>query len=212
MSLQSISAIKPFDTPLKASEIESRIRRERELEKRRLSIQRLQNSGIEREFWSASIDSCEPVVQDYAAKLFSGEKKSLIIQGDTGVGKTYAASAIAIKAMENAPARSIDAANLGSAAMDDHYASILRGTPLLIIDDLGNEHRSEWSNAFLFSLLKRRMSNNIPTIITTQYTDHELANQLSQSADLAYRRTKALLSRFGQYAVKIHLEANDRRL
>lgn len=208
MSLQRISGI---DFPF-APVSDDEIKRQHDAEMRNIVAKRLKLSGIEDEFCNASLDTCEQSIKDYAASLFAGDKHSLIIQGDTGNGKTYSACAIAIKAMETAPARFIDAASLSSAALDDNYASILKGTSLLILDDLGNEKRSEWSNAFLFSLLKRRMANNKPTIITTQYTDQELAGLLSQSADLAYRRTKALLSRFSQNAIKVRLQGQDWRV
>lgn len=211
MSLQRISGIDAFSssfTPVSDDEI----KRQQAAEMRNVVAKRLKLSGIEDEFHGANLDRCEKSIQDFATQFYAGSNRSLIIQGDTGNGKTYSACAIAIKAMETIPARFIDAASLGSAAMDDNYASILKGTSLLILDDLGNEHRSEWSNAFLFSLLKRRMANNRPTIITTQYTDQELAGQLSQSADLAYRRTKALLSRFSQNAIKVRLQGQDWRV
>lgn len=61
----------------------------------------------------------------------------------------------------------------GRAEADLHLPSygrrmdVVKDAPLLVLDDLGNEHITGWTQAELFRLLDWRWRNGLPTVITT---------------------------------------------
>ena len=51
---------------------------------------------------------------------------------------------------------------------------------LLAIDDLGIEKSSDWTNEIFYKIIDSRYSNLMPTIITSNFTDSELKEKMSE--------------------------------
>jgi DNA replication protein DnaC len=97
------------------------------------------------------------------------------MQGPNGVGKTHLAYAIAARAMELRHAVFAhtvpETLNLLSSGFDDKtYESWLDGlksVELLVLDDLGAQRETNWTNEQLFMIIDRRYVLGRPTVFTT---------------------------------------------
>lgn len=119
-------------------------------------------------------------------KLFDDPKNSLLFIGGTGTGKTHLAAAIANLLVE----RGIQA-RFGTfqAHLDEikkefdtsgqkHYLDDIKGVPVLVIDDLGKERKTDWTQSILYDIVNYRYEHILPTIITTNLSADEIANHV----------------------------------
>lgn len=103
----------------------------------------------------------------------------LTLFGETGVGKTHLAVAIANDYIRRGGSvffafvpELLD--YLRATFMPDsriRYDSIfdeVKNTPLLILDDLGEEHTSPWSKEKLYQIIVHRHNSRLPTVITSK--------------------------------------------
>lgn len=123
------------------------------------------------------------------AKDFSLDSPSIVMLGKTGLGKTHLSLAIAKSVIDGgygvvyAPAQ-----KLVSSLEKEHFTlgagdTLLRKyteCDLLIIDDLGAEFQSSFSNAALGNLINERLYENRPTVISTNLTGKELADRYTE--------------------------------
>lgn len=114
-----------------------------------------------------------------AARNFAADPDGwLTLFGETGVGKTHLAVAIAERRLaDGAPVffafvpDLLD--HLRAAFVPDsriRYDSIfdeVKNTPLLILDDLGQERSSSWSDEKLYQIIVHRHNSRLPTVITS---------------------------------------------
>ena len=144
----------------------------------------------------------------------------LLLQGDIGRGKTYSACAVMIKMLRDGTAKNgmfVTCDGLFSNikaefGKRDQGSTLSRAcnTNLLILDDVGKERLTEWSQPILFQIINERSNNMLPTIITTNYSGRELINKfVVDEKDLV--TAKAIISRMSEYS-KVRIEGPDRRL
>ncbi len=102
----------------------------------------------------------------------------LTMFGGTGTGKTHLAVAIAVHRLERGEQaffafvpELVDHLRYtfgpNSSVTYDHVFDSIRNAPLLILDDLGSEQRSEWAREKLYQLVVHRHNRRMPTIVTT---------------------------------------------
>jgi len=166
-----------------------------ELEERRAAAHKaVGDAGIPVVLQSASIadwdvgrglsDECRVTAIDFAGR--SGEfiavtaKTSLLLLGTPGVGKSWAAAAIAksaIMAGEVVVWRTARGLSLDSRAgwsdrsqtQERDYLSAISGVDLLVIDDVGDSYMSERDYAVTRDILTRRYDSQLRTIITSNH-------------------------------------------
>ena len=107
--------------------------------------------------------------------------KGLYIWSKTpGSGKTFLSACISKSVMMRTqklvkyitPTNYMDKLSDEYKAKDTLYkpSKIYRECSLLVLDDLGTQLRSEWHNSELFRLIDERSGNQLPTIITSNYS------------------------------------------
>lgn len=103
----------------------------------------------------------------------------LVLQGEPGTGKTHLAYAIAAQAL--ADGRPVYAHTvpdmldlLRSSYKDDGYERTLAGlrqVEMLVLDDLGAEHRTDWAGETLYQVINDRYAHRLPLVLTTNNLD-----------------------------------------
>lgn len=147
------------------------------------------------------------------ANSFHVNSRSLLFKGSTGLGKTHLSLAIAGEALQKgygviySSTQSLAAllekerfrkADSSEMSTEEQYQTC----DLLILDDLGTEFHTAYTDAILYDIINTRMLSNKPTIISTNLTMPEL--EKSYSARFASRIT-------GYYATMEFL-GNDIRI
>jgi DNA replication protein DnaC len=141
----------------------------------------------------------------------------LVLTGPVGTGKTHQAYGALRRIAEAGPARfemiattAPDMYGLlrpgGSERGTEYELRRLRTIPLLLLDDLGTEKLSEWTEEATYRLINERYNACLPLIITTN-----LLVRSQDNRDLVSRLGERLASRLSQAATVIHLDGPDRR-
>lgn len=107
--------------------------------------------------------------------------QNLVITGEPKTGKTWEASAVAIRLLRRyVPVTMIEVPDLMDqlrpGGEDDHGAGLaqFKATPVLVLDDLGAEKISDWTLEQLYSIINYRYKSLLPTIVTTNHGYVEL--------------------------------------
>lgn len=125
------------------------------------------------------------------ADNFPGVSSNLLLQGDTGLGKTYLSACIARVVAGKGYSVCYDSASAALEAFErqkfsrdpEEAESAARrvrqmlGCDLMILDDLGTEMLTPVSASALYTLLNTRLVNGRNTIISTNLKDEELAHR-----------------------------------
>lgn len=119
------------------------------------------------------------------AESFTPHADSLILCGQTGLGKTHLSTAVARRVIE----RGYDVYYTGAIGMFSDFEHARFGTgageraadpsryvdcDLLILDDLGTEVTNQFTNSCLYMVLDTRINLGRPTIINTNLTGKEI--------------------------------------
>lgn len=122
--------------------------------------------------------------KEYANK-FSLNSESLFLIGQTGVGKTHISLAIAKAVSANGYTvaygslinylRIIEKEHFGrSANAESDTMQVLISSDLLILDDLGSEFMTNFSESTLYNILNSRINLGLPTIISSNLSGKDL--------------------------------------
>lgn len=129
--------------------------------------------------------------RDYANNdnLFGSKRNSLIIYGGVGSGKTHLAAAIANVMID----RGIPvlfgtfSEHLEHIREEyDHtgqkkYLSMMKSTPMLVLDDLGKERKTDWTQQILFDVINYRYEHLLPTIVTSNLNFEEMGRYVGNA-------------------------------
>lgn len=143
---------------------------------------------------------------------FGGQSQSLLFTGAPGLGKTHLSLAIAegvaraghLVMYVSAP-HLMDQLELGKFQKDDaalEFREIIFGCDLLVIDDLGTELVTRYTQAEVYDLVNHRLNTGKPTIINTNLGLQEIERTYSSRV---YSRLA------GMYAV-VQFKGRDIRL
>ena len=115
-------------------------------------------------------------------KEFKESGRGLLLYGNVGTGKTYAAAAIANELIESGfnvlMTNFSKIINKLQSTFDgrEEYLNRLNDFDLLIIDDLAAERQTEYMQENIYNVIDSRYRSNKPLIITTNLTIDELKN------------------------------------
>lgn len=119
--------------------------------------------------------------KQYAAD-FNTAMPSLLLRGPTGTGKTHVSLAIAAGAAKNGFSVLYQPAGALFGALErEHFgkqngntAELALHCDLLVLDDLGTEFDTAFTNAALYNIINTRMLDGLPTIVSTNLTQEGL--------------------------------------
>lgn len=139
---------------------------------------------------------------DWAA---SPARRNLVLYGAIGTGKSHAA----VAAIRPSFYRGIDCRFLPSVELLDllrppNPSSLLydlAAVSILVVDDLGTQRDSEWTDERLYALLNRRWLEELPTVVTTNVPHEQMEDRFGPR----------LFSRLRHGAVGVELVGRDRR-
>lgn len=136
-----------------------------------------------------AFDACSRYAND--PRLMERKRNGLVLYGNYGSGKTHLAAAVSnalihkgtpvlfgtfITHLENIR-QEFD--NAGQRT----YLSKMKVTPVLVIDDLGKEKKSEWTRQVLFDVINYRYEHLLPTIITTNLASEDSFDDLANHVE-----------------------------
>jgi DNA replication protein DnaC len=164
-----------------------------------LSEELLKRSNVGRRYWDASIsdfsgDDALLTVRGYVKNLRANMKDGwgLYIYGPNGTGKTHLASAVVLKALSEGIAAFALPADLLreeyiERRMFDEYQTVVQRcetVPLLFLDDVGKEYaaKSGWAELVLENLIRKRVREKLPTMITSNLSLKDFRARYQESA------------------------------
>lgn len=136
--------------------------------------------------------------------------KGLLLFGGVGNGKTFAAACIANALVDKGfPVLMTNFARIANTVQglfdgrQEYYDSLNR-FPLLVIDDLSAERKTEYMQEIVFNVIDSRYRAGLPLIVTSNLTAEEIKNP----AETAHQR---IFSRLLEMCVPIEVKGEDRR-
>lgn len=133
--------------------------------------------GADRERMKKLLDFC----RKYAAG-FSAKSQNLLFSGTPGCGKTYLSCAIGAEVIQNGgfvlyvPVQELidtfEAAKFGKDESAD--TAVYTDCDLLIIDDLGTEMTTAFSESVLYNVINTRLNLGKPMLISTNCTSEDM--------------------------------------
>jgi DNA replication protein DnaC len=141
---------------------------------------------------------------------FLKDGRGLLLSGTVGTGKTYFAACIANRLIDNGyRVMMTNFARLtnqiqGMFDGKQEFIDDLNRYPLLIIDDLGAERKSEYMQEMVFNIIDSRYRSGRPFIITTNLT----LDEIKKPQELAYSR---IYDRILERCFPVEASGNSRR-
>jgi len=125
-----------------------------------------------------------------AVEFASSPEGWLIFQGVNGCGKTHLAAAIAnYRLAQGKPAFFVVVPDLldhlrstfspDSKISYDEFFEKIKGTPLLILDDFGEQSVTSWAQEKLYQLINYRYNARLPMVVTTCLSLDEIETRIS---------------------------------
>ena len=120
--------------------------------------------------------------ETYANDFPNVKKRSLVLTGHSGLGKTYMLNCVAARLLDRGfpvmrvtAYKMLDAMRRYHRGQDEDGLEMMMQAEILIIDDLGTEPMLENITVeYLFTLLNERRVNRLPTLVATNLSPREL--------------------------------------
>ena len=152
------------------------------------------------------------IARNYADnfKLMLEKHKGLCFFGSVGTGKTYFAACIANTLLDKGyPVLMLDFDRIRNTLQSSfegrqEYLDSFNRCPLLILDDLGMESKSEYMQEIVYSVIDARYKAGLPLIVTTNLTSEQLKNPNEITQQRIY-------SRILEMCIPVKVEGNDKR-
>ena len=150
------------------------------------------------------------MMKNYVEHFKEIENKGLLLFGTVGSGKTFYANCIANAMIEKGYTcmetnfYRISNMLFSNTTQRQEFINDLMKYDLLIIDDLSAERDSEYMNEIVMNVINERYRSEKPIIVTTNLTNEELKNPLTQAK-------KRIYSRLLEMCIPVEVKGEDRR-
>lgn len=144
----------------------------------------------------------------YADSYTDSDRNSLMIIGKCGTGKTHLAAAIANYLLDKGIPVLFDTYSghlhklRADMDKDTHYRERMQNIDILILDDVGREKVSEWSQSIMFDIINYRYEHVLPIVVTSNLDTKELADYFGS----------AVWSRLCEMCIGAKTEGSDYRI
>lgn len=130
-----------------------------------------------RKIMEDNLKCCEKFTKD-----FDGTGSGFLMYGGTGLGKTHLSLAVANELIAKGfcvlygscaeLVRKINNEQFGKS--QGNTLELATGCDLLILDDLGAEHITDWSVSILYEIINTRINRRLPMIVNTNYSIEDI--------------------------------------
>ena len=173
-----------------AKDLQSRLHRESCLDLERLRNMTFDNFKLDRVNLPEEQQENLKKAFDEALEFAKSPDGWLVLCGVTGCGKTHLAVAIAnYRLKKGKPAKFVVVPDFldhlrstfspESKVSYDQLFEEVKNTPLLILDDLGEQTSTPWAQEKLFQVINHRYNARSATVITTRCTTEEIDDPIS---------------------------------
>lgn len=138
---------------------------------------------------------------------FDRSSQSILMLGETGLGKTHLSLSIAgevigrgYNAVYNSAQNiftELNKEHFGRSDISFSYEAMILDCDLLVIDDLGAEFATQFTNAALYNIINTRINYSLPTIINTNLSLKELEEKYTRRISSRIIGEYAVLDFFG---------------
>lgn len=211
-------------TPMCLCKCETEKREKEEAERQRIKfleyVARLRREAFPEstmQEWTFEVDDqsnekISRIARNYFANFdkMRQDGKGLLLFGNVGTGKTFAAACIANAVIDRGiPVLMTNFARIANTVQGmfegrQAYYDSLNRYPLLILDDLSAERKTEYMQEIVYNVIDARYRAGLPLIVTTNLT----ADELKHPAEVTNQRT---FSRLFEMCLPIKVEGEDRR-
>ena len=198
---------------------EQEMRERMQMEEQMLYISRLRTTGLQdRLLRKCRLEMADDtrevsIASDYVRNWsrWATENTGLLFWGPVGTGKSFIAACIANALIETGtPVLMTNFPkilnSMGSVFSEErkNYIASFQNYPLLIIDDLGVERSTEFTQEMVFQLIDERYKSELPLIVTTNKTWDEIKHPKNVG-------DARIFSRLREMCVPVFVGGDDRR-
>ena len=152
------------------------------------------------------------IMRNYAENFHTMREngKGLLLFGEVGTGKSYAAACVANYLVDSGvPVLMTNFSYIENRVQESfegrqEYYDSLNRFPLLIIDDLAVERKTEYMQQIVYNVIDGRCRSGLPLIVTTNLT----SDALKHPSDMTNART---FSRLFDMCIPVEVKGEDRR-
>ena len=153
---------------------------------------------------------------------YGAKQKGMWLHGDRGVGKTFFMGYFTqLLQMQNIAFTFINSAQFYQDMLDvqRNYSKDIskklwdiKASQILIIDDMGAEKASDFMiNDVLFNIMDYRMSRNLPTFCTSNYTKQDYLNYITRIGLVMDMEAKRYVERLDTLMTEVHMKGTNKR-